>query len=930
MLSHCRWAWIQSQGLWLGLFSCALLSSVSFSQTTVGQDQASNYSGNWVNGANGGTGFQPWSISSSSGTSGFAGQIIGNPSSAGISGMNASSFGLYANPTGSGAYVDAVRGLSNAVAIGQTLQFQWAINYDSGSGGNKGFSLYAGGVEIFNVNNGGSQDITCNGVNVGFGYGTEVMTWSFERTGVNSFKVSANDRDGTGTFTSNVVVANGAIDSMKFYASDMQAGDLSQPYFNNFEIITGINDYVAPVITLTQKAVALVQGSNFVPDAATAIDNQDGDVTSAITNDAATILTSTALNTPGTYTVTYSVKDAANNTGTATQIIVVKAAGTFASQYTSIAVPGAFTTPPWQANGSAGNSMIKVADFKWRLLYYFLGSSSDPYLVTANGAYNIKWGAGGVRGAGDASLGSVVTAKGWYCFELDETTDTARAVALDPTDADADGIPDQWEAYFGGQLNPSVTNLVSSADVDSDGYPNVDEFTYGSSPVSATSIPENRTVKFSVDMRVPSFNETFGPGDKVIVIGNFSGWSDAANELTLNPTSGLYELSVPFAGPSGRNITYKYKIIGANKPNGGYEPGSDRTLTLGTSGAPQDLPTAYFGGWTESRKFILSVDMSIQQQKGRFDPNRENVVVRGWDGWGLSEGIPMSSSGSGIYTAAAYLNSATSADNLRQYKFFVTGKTPEDSGYELVWNLGYQDNRAASTGGLANFGSNTSIPIVYFGNDDGVGPNIVLNGADPIHIEEGAGFDDPGVDSARDQAENTNFKNIPNAVSVLGAVDDSTLGTYTLTYKVSDNSGNESLKTRTVVVDPRPLTPFEIWSGGVPLGSDNLAKYAIGGASGLTAQGEAPKVGTGFIVPNHYSYIEAIVRTDDSKLLVVGEASTDLDAGFASTGTWTTRGQADGVSQLDVPNGCERKRFIYWHGMVQERMFLRLSATLNP
>jgi hypothetical protein len=353
-------------------------------------------------------------------------------------------------------------------------------------------------------------------------------------------------------------------------------------------------------------------------------------------------------------------------------------------------------------------------------------------------------------------------------------------------------------------------------------------------------------------------------------------------------------------------------------------------LTLGTSGAPQDLPTAYFGGWTESRKFILSVDMSIQQQKGKFDPARENVVVRGWNGWGLSEGIPMSSSGSGIYTAAAYLNSVTSADNLRQYKFFVTGKTPEDSGYELVWNLGYQDNRAASTGGLANFGSNTSIPIVYFSNDDGVGPNIVLNGADPIHIEEGAGFVDPGVDSARDQAENTNFKNIPNAVSVLGAVDDSTLGTYTLTYKVSDNSGNESLKTRTVVVDPRPLTPFEIWSGGVPLGSDNLAKYAIGGASNLTAQGEAPRVGTGFIVPNHYSYIEAIVRTDDSKLTIVGEASTDLDAGFASTGSWTTRGQADGVSQLDVPNGCERKRFIYWHGMVQERMFLRLRATLNP
>ena len=89
-------------------------------------------------------------------------------------------------------------------------------------------------------------------------------------------------------------------------------------------------------------------------------------------------------------------------------------------------------------------------------------------------------------------------------------------------------------------------------------------------------------------------------------------------------------------------------------------------------------------------------------------------------------------------------------------------------------------------------------------------------------------------------------------------------------------------------------------------------------------------MGSGFILPKHYSYIEAIVRTDDGKLTVAGEASTDLAAGFDSTGQWTTEGASLGISQVDVPAGCERKRFIYWHGMTQSKMFLRLKATLAP
>ncbi|NBR97430.1 MAG: hypothetical protein EBS60_07430, partial [Verrucomicrobia bacterium] len=150
---------------------------------------------------------------------------------------------------------------------------------------------------------------------------------------------------------------------------------------------------------------------------------------------------------------------------------------------------------------------------------------------------------------------------------------------------------------------------------------------------------------------------------------------------------------------------------------------------------------------------------------------------------------------------------------------------------------------------------------------------------------------------------------------------------YTVT---ATNGTGSTTATVTIEVSAPAGSTFTGWSNGADLNSENLAKYAIGGASGPNAQGEAPTVGKGFIVPNHYTYIEAIVRTDDSKLSFLAEASTDLSAGFSSTGRWTVEGTSLGISQLNVPTGCERKRFIYWHGMAQNKMFLRLKATLAP
>lgn len=150
---------------------------------------------------------------------------------------------------------------------------------------------------------------------------------------------------------------------------------------------------------------------------------------------------------------------------------------------------------------------------------------------------------------------------------------------------------------------------------------------------------------------------------------------------------------------------------------------------------------------------------------------------------------------------------------------------------------------------------------------------------------------------------------------------------YTVT---ATNAVGSTTTTVTVAVAAPSGSTFSDWSGGAPLTPENLTKYAVGGAGSLAARGEALKLGKGFIVPNYYSYIEAIVRVDDPRLTVLPEKSNDLALGFDSGGSWTTEGESLGVSQLDVPPGCERKRFIYWHGLTANKMFLRLKATLSP
>lgn len=92
---------------------------------------------------------------------------------------------------------------------------------------------------------------------------------------------------------------------------------------------------------------------------------------------------------------------------------------------------------------------------------------------------------------------------------------------------------------------------------------------------------------------------------------------------------------------------------------------------------------------------------------------------------------------------------------------------------------------------------------------DDVAPVITLNGSATINLTPNAKYEEKGA-KAQDEKDGDLTANI----KIEGTVDTSKEGTYTITYKVSDKSGNEGVAKRTIVVK-QYVAPVQAQSRGV-------------------------------------------------------------------------------------------------------------------
>jgi len=365
--------------------------------------------------------------------------------------------------------------------------------------------------------------------------------------------------------------------------------------------------------------------------------------------------------------------------------------------------------------------------------------------------------------------------------------------------------------------------------------------------------------------------------------------------------------------------------------NNGLYGNKDEALFNDLTITPDEVPVA-----TRLVKFSVNMAVLEGQSPKKFNSaNGDKVFVRGYPsgGWGDNAKIQLVEEGDGIYSATI---SVPGDQGLKSggYKFYIqkgngSSTTLENGGFEA----GLDREFDLTT-------SNTDLPVVYFSNirsfvtfavDMNVQKSkVTFNPTSGQAVELKGSFNDWGA-------------GVP-------MIDPDGDGIYTVTLPVQGNPGTpleykftvtgsgsaglawEGGLNRSLVLgsfaDATPLvtygndgTTFAVWSGGAALNAENLAKYAIGGATSLTAaDGQASVVG----LDANTLTLTAIVR-DDPSLIFAGEAVTGL-ADFSNPSSITPAVVEDAADQTFLPANCKRKVFSVSRG-TDDRKFLRIKVT---
>ncbi|MGC6421179.1 MAG: BspA family leucine-rich repeat surface protein, partial [Flavobacteriaceae bacterium] len=128
-----------------------------------------------------------------------------------------------------------------------------------------------------------------------------------------------------GDLTASITVSGTVdVDTVGSYTITYTVSDAAgnEAFATRTVVVEPLPDTTAPVITLQGSSTILLQlGETFADPAASATDETDGDLTNSITSSG-----TVDVNTPGTYTITYRVSDAAGNQATATRTVIVQEA----------------------------------------------------------------------------------------------------------------------------------------------------------------------------------------------------------------------------------------------------------------------------------------------------------------------------------------------------------------------------------------------------------------------------------------------------------------------------------------------------------------------------------------------------------------------------------------------------------------------------
>ena len=656
----------------------------------------------------------------------------------------------------------------------------------------------------------------------------------------------------------------------------------------------------------------------------------------------------------------------------------------FSSPFAKITIPGSFTG--WNVDGNWENTMKLVGNNSWRALIFV---STNTMAATnqfkfAPASYTGSWGRGptvnvAVQNASENLLTTVLNTNGYYRFDFNDFSGVFSVTAVSGgADADADGLPDAYEAWYGGQLTPAVTDLDPASDPDGDGSTTAQEFASGSNPVLDVAVPVITLV--GDETLVLAQNGTYVDPGVTVTDDRTNAVTVTTNTSQLNPAlKGVYPVIYVATDAAGNRTTNSSRAVVVGNWTDGYpSPIFYNLQILGSGGA-------YNRNVTNTEAAPFEVFAQFYRRGSTEGTNRTDSKVSCWIGVTTNTNAIATNdltSSDWIWTAAS-LNAGNNSGN-DEYRLTYTNLAP--GTYQVVsrWQFdggifGYgglnEDNAGGALGRTANkvVGGVTN-QIAYLPGSItvtavSVGYAKIQFPTAPAPINAGDSFDvyfqfysggvteaagaptwagvraqlgystaggNPAVAgaytwvnaawNAQMSAPDGNNDEYKGTLSGLAA------GTYFYAVRFSVDGGvtwvyggtggvwNNDSGSITVNAASSGST-FAGWSGGATLDAANVGKYAIGGASSLTAASETPVS----LVDSNTLSLSAVVRTNDAKLKVEGEAGGSLT-------NWSTNGvsMSPSADTNGVPEGHQRQVFSVDRTNSPTKQFLRLKATLTP
>ena len=245
-------------------------------------------------------------------------------------------------------------------------------------------------------------------------------------------------------------------------------------------------------------------------------------------------------------------------------------------------------------------------------------------------------------------------------------------------------------------------------------------------------------VTFNVDMHGPA-KSTFNPSsDHVFIAGNFTNWQNSAIEMSDPEGDSIYTVTVDTL-MSGDLAIYKFVFSASDAPSGTWESpsqgddifGNDNNRIAGIVDGDNEITRFWNNAdpnvTTGNGNIFFDVDMSVANELGVFDPDKDSVQIRGsFNGWNDSEPTRSLMNQNPADPNDWYLNVPFTNEVLnseQHYKFFI--KSDTSGGRTPYANTGWEVSLDPTDA------SNRDRPVTFEGNDTQEQPLQYFEGVQP-------------------------------------------------------------------------------------------------------------------------------------------------------------------------------------------------------